>query len=232
VTLCIAVKCNDVGSERVVCCFDAQVGTEYESTESEYKWRPVSPTIAAMFAGPDVLAKDFIATYSKRLKNAKLRIDNYRDVLWKPMGEFIDAIDNKPHIQDSRIELLVVALVEDSFRIVRVDGNGITDHSGYGAIGTGQDSATSLLRWRKPTQKTDVEAAAYFAYEAKKLGEVSPYVGKVYTHMNLLWPNRKAILRYTFTSQDINELENAFKRFGPQPFDWTWKLSTSRLRDQ
>ena len=181
-----------------------------------------------MYSGPLTLAHDLVAEYEKKLKRAKLRVENYRDVLWKPMEAFVDANEKRTFLQGSSdVSLLVVALVDHSFRVITIDSHGIAEHPYFGAIGTGQDSALALLRWRKPDRWTDVQAALYFAYEAKRLGEVSPHVGSQYTHMCVLWPDEGNILEKIVTSRDKSELEEAFKRFGPQPFDFGWRLSSA-----
>jgi hypothetical protein len=60
--LCIAVKCRDDASNpRVVCCFDRQVGSDYESSESEYKFHLVGDRVALMYAGTLIPAQDLVA---------------------------------------------------------------------------------------------------------------------------------------------------------------------------
>jgi 20S proteasome alpha/beta subunit len=227
VTLCIAVKCREfLYGPRVVCCFDAQVGNDYESSESEYKFTELSKDVSAMYSGPLVAAKDLLTSYEQKLARAKFTVSNYRDVLWKPMQVFADANAKRASYQqeDADVKLLLIAVVEGGFRLLTVDSNGIREHSYHAAIGTGEDSATAMLRWRKPTDTTDLQAAIYFAYEAKRIGEVSPHVGK-HTFINVLCP--KHGLRRPIEEKEIEEVKEAFNRFGPQPFDWKWKLSSS-----
>jgi 20S proteasome alpha/beta subunit len=226
VTLCIAVRCNEENDHRIVCCSDAQVGTDYESSESEYKWISITPTACTMYSGPLVTSKDLIESYKKSLKKARFRLTNYKDILWKPMRVFLDANQHKEYLQENmEVSLLVVVLVEDKFRIVTIDSHGIRENSYFAAIGTGEDAATSMLRWRQPTHTTDLSSALYFAYEAKKLGERSPHVGKALTHLNILSREKNTILSKRLGPQEINELRDAFKRFGPQPIDPSWTLT-------
>ncbi len=72
VTLCIAVRCSEDNEQRIVCCSDTQVGNEYESSETEYKWRSLTPTTWAMYSGPLVPSKDLIEHYRKSLKKSRL----------------------------------------------------------------------------------------------------------------------------------------------------------------
>ena len=217
-TLCIAVKCFSIlRGPQVVCCYDAQVGNDYESTESEIKWHLLSPHICTMFSGPLNPARDLIKLYKKAFRKTRVpRIGDYRDVLWKPMQDFTDMNQNKPYLESTDVQLLAVALVEGSFRILSLDANGPRDHPHFGAIGTGGDSATAMLRWRKPTDRTHLGPAEYYAYEAKKLGEVSPHVGKR-TYMKVLSAERNLGVK-NLKAEEIVELEEKFKRLGPQPY--------------
>ncbi|HYL77868.1 MAG TPA: hypothetical protein VEU96_26890, partial [Bryobacteraceae bacterium] len=151
--------------------------------------------------------------------------------LWKTMGEFNDANIARVYQQDEvKVELLIVALIEGQFRILSLDEHGPRDHPYFGAIGTGQDSAMSSLRWRSPTDFTDMHAAIYFAYEAKRMGEVSPYVGKLRTYINVLKPvDDYGILCGVVTGDGIVELGKAFRLFGPQSFNPQWRLSKDSL---
>jgi hypothetical protein len=125
VTLCIALKCNGP-NERVVCCFDTQIENEYESSESEYKLRTITPTVVAMYSGPSELAKDLIDAYIKALGKTKLKTSNYRDALWKPMKSFTDANAKKEYLQpDSDVSLLTISFVEGLFRISTVTDRNI-----------------------------------------------------------------------------------------------------------
>jgi 20S proteasome alpha/beta subunit len=179
-----------------------------------------------MYSGPVVAAKDLLISYKQKLAKAKLTVSNYRDLLWKPMQTFVDAnVKRASYLhEDADVKLLLIAVVEDGFRLLTVDSHGISERSSYAAIGSGEDSATAMLRWRKPSDTIDVQAAIYFAYEAKRIGEVSPHVGK-HTFVNILCP--KHGLRRPLPESEIAEVAEAFKRFGPQSFDWKWKLSSS-----
>lgn len=230
VTLCIAVKCrewnNGILEPRVACCFDAQVGNDYEYSESEYKWSEISAHVTAMYSGPTVAAKDILIAYKRKLARKKLTVENYRDALWGPMQVFVDAETRRSSFQlePNEVKLLIVAAVEGDFRLVTVGPHGITEHQYHAAIGSGEDSATAMLRWRGPTATSDLQEGMYAAYEAKRLGERSPHVGKYTTFLNVLCPQYG--LRYALSDDDLNELKQAFEKFGPQRFDWKWKLSS------
>jgi 20S proteasome alpha/beta subunit len=170
-----------------------------------------------MFAGPLMPAKDLVRIYKKALKKAPaLKIGNYKELLWKPMQDFTDANRDKDYLESTDAQLLIVALVEGSFRILTIDASGPRESSYFGAIGTGADSAMAMLRWRKPTDKMQLNRAIYCAYEAKKLGEVSPHVGKQ-TFINVL-SDKKGLLYWTLKPEEISALGEKFSRFGPQPY--------------
>jgi hypothetical protein len=224
-TLCIAAKCQQDGEPHVVCCFDAQVGSDYESSESEYKWRQLAPQVAVMFSGTLTASKDLLKIYEQDLSGVELTIRNYKDVLWKPMEAFCDETRDKTYLEEIGVKFLFVIAIDKEFRLVSINEHGPRDHDYYAAIGTGDDSATAMLRLRRPSHRTDIYAALYFVYEAKRIGEVSPHVGKL-THLNRLWIGPNGIDGGVLTSTDVGELDEAFKHFGPQPFDWSWGLTS------
>jgi hypothetical protein len=81
-------------------------------------------------------------------------------------------------------QVLVVLSLDDQFRLINVDQHGISETPFFAAIGTGADSALSMLRWRRTNSDTSMNSAIYCAYEAKRFGEVSPHVGKfTYIHV-------------------------------------------------
>jgi hypothetical protein len=237
-TLCIAVVCRehvDTGLEpRVVCCFDRQVGNDYEKSETEYKFRMVGHQTALMYSGPLIPAKDLLSNYAEVFEpdDVELTRDNYRDLLWQPMRKFVEENEARSGYQDSvDVSLLSVNWIGNSFRILTIDSHGIHDHAYFGAIGSGADSATSMLRWRRPSNQTDLHAALYFAYEAKTLGEVSPHVGE-HTHLNIISRQVQTggISSKIIGSQGVKELEDLFKRCGPQEFEWGWKMSDKGMQ--
>jgi len=228
-TLCIAVKCQDMGEQRVVCCFDAQVGNDEYGTETEQKWHQLTPSICAMYAGRWDLARDVIKIYKSKLKRSKITTQNYRSVLRKPMDSFFVDDSFEP---DGDVDLLAVARVDGDLRIVQINRRSITVERDFYAVGTGAPSATALLKWRKVSPRTDLNAALYFAYEAKRIGEVSPFVGKIMTYLYVLNVKSTPIIEQILTTHEVTQLAEAFKRFGPQEFDYAWRLSPAAPRDR
>jgi len=227
VTLCIAEKCQHAGEPQVVCCFDAQVGDDYSASESAYKFKQLSNQAVAMYSGPLILAGDLISDYEDALRDEALTRQAYRDRLWVPMKSHLDKMEKSAEFlpgQDQP-QLLIVLILEKEFRLVTVDEHGISESPFFAAIGSGSDSAIAMLRWRRADALTPMNTAIYYAYEAKRLGEVSPHVGK-FTYVRIVkpildWTIGNTIVRPT----GIAKLAEAFTLFGPQPIEPFWHLS-------
>jgi 20S proteasome alpha/beta subunit len=230
-TLCIAVKCQDAGVPNVVCCFDSQVGNDYESSESVFKWDILGPGIAVMFAGLLDDSKDLIAAYRQHLFKTPITSHNIKTELWAPMKNFLDKSECESEFMEpgGKPELLVAAFVNQKPRLLTISEHGISSNSFYGCIGTGADSATAMLRWRKPDLDCPLDRAIYYAYEAKSFGEVSPHVGKQ-TYMLVLKPHDDLDLKVaTVEDEGLGVLQKLFDDIGPRPIHSHWIFPREHL---
>ena len=231
-TLCIAAACQHAGESRVVCCFDAKVGSDYEASESAYKFKTLSDQAVGMFSGPLLPAEDLISDYAQHLTGRTLTRATYREELWEPMKThlanaskhegFVDGAGDSPQV-------LVVIGIDNQFRLVSIDERGISEAPYFAAIGTGADSAISSLRWRKPDNNTSMHSVLYYAYEAKRFGEVSPHVGG-FTYIKIIGLRPGSYLAQTIVLPNgIKRLNKAFAEFGPQPLDKYWHLPEDEI---
>ncbi len=231
-TLCIAQKCQHAGEPRVVCCFDAKVGSDYEASESAYKFKTLSDQAVAMFAGPLLTAEDLVSDYAEHLTGRTLTRSNYKEELWEPMNAHIaKASEHEGYIEGASEspQVLVVIGIDNHFRLVSINEHGIREAPYFAAIGTGADSASSSLRWRKPDNNTPMHSALYYAYEAKRFGEVSPHVGE-FTYIKIIEFRPDSSLAQTIIlPKGIKRLNKAFAEFGPQPLDKYWHLPEDEI---
>ena len=96
--------------------------------------------------------------------------------------------------------------------------NGIVSEChGLAAIGSGSVIAEPLLFYRGHHWSQPITRVLYSVYEAKRMSEITPGVGKS-THIGVFGSGR--LVRWA-TARGMEKLEEAFMRFGPQyiPFD-------------
>lgn len=99
-------------------------------------------------------------------------------------------------------------------------------------IGSGAYVAEPAMHARKHTFNTSLEDALYNTYEAKKIGESSPFVGQE-TRMLVIYPadgNSKGHIRAQFvTPIGQKYLQKRFRRYGPKPVKKWEALPTGSL---
>jgi 20S proteasome alpha/beta subunit len=111
------------------------------------------------------------------------------------------------------------------YHIRRDDGNKpveLEDATNFCLIGSGSIAAEPTLHARKQTSNTPLSQALYNIYEAKKLGEASPWVGEK-TRMFVLKPpdNGSALRAQVVTDAGEKWLKQLYRRYGPKPMK-TW----------
>ena len=94
----------------------------------------------------------------------------------------------------------------------------ITEEDPFTCIGSGSSAAMVMMFKRQYRSRLRYDEALYYVYEAKRMAEVSPGVGKE-THIVILRHNhsRQQGETVVITGQSgIPALEKQFERFGPQ----------------
>ena len=109
--------------------------------------------------------------------------------------------------QDQEREPVIVKLSEEEE---------VTTCDAFATIGSGSLLAQASLMQRDYSSISTIEYATYLAYEAKRLGERAPGVGRETSIMVMVdgpnGPGFKELLR-----DQLSTLEELFKQFGPQP---------------
>jgi len=101
--------------------------------------------------------------------------------------------------------------------IFKISGDTAWSCEHFGVIGSGTDIGESSLYYREQSMAHPINRTIYQVYEAKRLGEKAPGVGKK-TNLLLVRPpldgqtQIEAILH-----SGLNFLEECFKKHGPQP---------------
>ena len=182
VTLCIAAYS---GSD-IVLCFDRQIGDDASTSESAFKcFHPLGRfNLCALWAGNLDHVEDILGACIDYLGPQELTLENYKEEIWKAYNKGKKRLA-KRGIKKTDVQLLVCGFVSRMPKIVFVSSDYVDTHPAFMAIGSGAQVADAMLRWRNPTEHTPIEEAIYYVYEAKRMGEMSPHVGKE-THISVL----------------------------------------------
>jgi hypothetical protein len=111
--------------------------------------------------------------------------------------------------------LILIGIVKGTFQLYKLQRGSITECSNFAAIGTGAIIAEPVLYQRELQIYTDAERAVYIVYEAKRLGETAPGVGKR-TNLFLLSNKDGAIKVKPLSDLGHAFMEKQFRRFGPR----------------
>lgn len=114
-------------------------------------------------------------------------------------------IDGEPALYQTVIDAVTGSLELDEF-------------TNFCLIGSGAATAEPALHARTQIPNTPMAQALYNLYEAKKIGESSPFVGQK-TRMFLLQPpeGSNEIRASVVTASGENFLRKLFRRYGPKP---------------
>lgn len=123
--------------------------------------------------------------------------------------------------QKTALELILVGCVGSgptaNTLIFQVTNGEVTERPELALIGTGYAVAEAALYWRMSHDKPrDIHQAVYSVYEAKKLSELSPFVGQQMTMM-VVRPARSGE-RFEMDLVNTEPLAKQFKQFGPKPY--------------
>jgi hypothetical protein len=94
----------------------------------------------------------------------------------------------------------------------------------FAMIGTGAYTAEPAMHARAHTEHATLSEALYNTFEAKKIGETSPFVGAKTTMAVIHPPNEKSkdhIRAQLVTEDGLKHLGKLFRRYGPKPIK-TW----------
>lgn len=218
-TLCIAAHARsmDMKPSIVLCCDSlVTVGTGVSETARKYKLRFL-PGLACMFAGVDEHAQDLMRLYQTRLASYTPSLADIKEQLWVGMKQFESDLQRReitltPH----DLRMLVAGFIDGQTEIIYVDQEKVFDVPIFQAIGIGAESAQGILSWRNPAVHWVIGDVMYFLYEAKRISEVDPYVGKQTNMFVLEQSSRGSLLAYEVVGTGYTFLEQQFERFGPQ----------------
>jgi hypothetical protein len=120
------------------------------------------------------------------------------------------------------VELIIAGFVKEHPVLCRLSqslGGELGLETNFAMIGSGAYTAEPTLHARNHTFSTPIDRAIYNVFEAKKLGESSPFVGSRVTMYVLRKPssNHDNIDIQLITPDGIKHLERLFKKYGPKP---------------
>src|SRR5262249_12921976 len=103
--------------------------------------------------------------------------DLYRDLLWEIRNH------------RSGAELIVSGFISGYPRIFKISGDVVWPCNDFAVIGSGTFNGESALRWREQSSTQNLETTIYNVWEAKRLSENVPGVGKK-TILLIMRPNQ------------------------------------------
>jgi 20S proteasome alpha/beta subunit len=130
--------------------------------------------------------------------------------------------------QSIEAELILIGAMDADFSIFLCQAGEITTCQDFAVIGSGSMVAEPILYQRELSAATDLPRALYVVYEAKRLGEISPGVGRE-TWMQVGSIDDTVLNEKTgrYEIEDVTwrwvddarleMIEKAFKQFGPKP---------------
>jgi hypothetical protein len=119
--------------------------------------------------------------------------------------------------EKNSVQLILIGCVAGNTSIYLVSHGEVSECLDLAVIGTGYAVAEAAIYWRlSHDSPRNLEQTKYAAYEAKKLSELSPYVG-VESTMIIVRPSKDK-LTLDFDLVDMAPLEECFKQFGPKPY--------------
>jgi hypothetical protein len=136
-------------------------------------------------------------------------IRNYRSGVEVLLVGFLKAEVKIPGIEPGFMHMPVIYKISE-------DRVWVCDH--FGVIGSGTTIGESSLYHREHTTVNSLDRTLYNVYEAKRLGEKAPGVGRKTILSILRPPADDGVLPWEIIRQGgIDLLESQFQRYGPQP---------------
>jgi hypothetical protein len=166
-----------------------------------------------------------ITTFKRRLANAYLGRTlelSYDDFLTRGTKSFgkdfqrrLGLIEDHP----LRVDLIIAGFLGQFPVLCELRNGELELRTNYSMIGTGVYTAEPSLHSRKQQEMTTVHSTMYNVYEAKKLGEASPHVGKFTTMLVLSPPDAPSESMHIDVVQPegLNYLDNLYDQYGPKP---------------
>jgi len=222
-TMCLAAKADFAGESRIVFCCDFLAADDYCAVEDVAKYDVLSDGLMALYAGPLCECEQAVRLYKQQLKSQSITEDNVLELLWGPMDLFRKRCDRRnQYISDQSprppdVELLIFGFVETVpkiFYVGQATGD-VVEQAQKSAIGTGASAAMTVLDWRFRSSIITLELVLYAAYEAKKMAEAGPPVGKEHTILGFVSP-KDALSLTVIAYEDMQLFQEAFGEFGPK----------------
>lgn len=233
-TLCIAAHAmnhRDIRNQIVVCS-DSLIGDEASVSEDTTKWAFVSDAVVCLYSGSLDHAEDAIAIYKSRFKATPLDLLHCKEQVHMAFEEVKDSLKRRA-VKRVDIDLIIAGFIETEPRIIQANSRGVWSLPAFATIGAGALVADAVLRLRKPFARTDSSEVLYYVYEAKRLAEASPFVGKVHTDIWVLEEYYDSALKARkiewkrLHKSGLDYLHAQFERFGlqsyqgrPEAFPW------------
>lgn len=217
-TLCLAAHAQHNLQPHIVLCSDCQIGDDISVWETTSKVNLYfQPGLAAMYAGDVEYAGDAVEILKSHLGGHPLRLKDYKEKLWSGIEE-VKAAALRRGTRRFEEQFIMAGFIEDLPRIIYTTNKFVSSPEHFQCIGAGWQVADAMLRWRELTKQTSLQDALYFSYEAKRMAELSPHVGKKLTSMIVLKADGDHFGFKFVSPAGLEYLEEQFHEFGPRTF--------------
>jgi hypothetical protein len=170
-----------------------------------------------------------IGLLKRRLANAFIQRTlaiSYEDMVSKGAGwfgetyqrEYLARVENNP----LRVQLIVAGFIDQFPVLCELGTDGELEwRTSFSIVGNGAYTAEPAMHARSHTSDTPLVQALYNVYEAKRVSEINPYVGRQ-TAILILEPARdtdRSIGVSRVTKEGSKFLDKLYKRFGPKKWN-------------
>lgn len=250
-TVCIAAICVEPTRRHfAILCSDSRIEIEgIASGDIGQKAIGIAPGMYAMFAGNVSKTKELLDRYIGLFKKPGIErtSENILELLREPLEsqnradvaaylsasygmDYDEWLERDVNAQQNLIsglphwrtycQLIIIWLGADFVRLFQITDR-VEEMPSFTAIGIGTNAALTSLFSRKYAVYHDLKEAIYYAYEAKRVSETVPGVGKE-THLVILEFGGAETgglnIYYTLASCELDQLAKQYAQFGPRPY--------------
>jgi ATP-dependent protease HslVU (ClpYQ) peptidase subunit len=220
--------------------------TDFSSSDTTWKWRPVGDGFHAQLAGTISNARELTSQLHAQLLESKpegvrevletlrLGFGNYKHAfaegyiqnrLGMSYANFLETgkeslpadlfreLSRDIADHDSEAQIIVSGFLNSRPVIFTVTGESVASCDDFAVIGSGSQLAEAALYHRDQSFMNGINRTIYCVYEAKRLAEKAPGVGRR-TQMFVFRPDGSMAI---IPDQGLRLLDTWFTRFGPQP---------------
>lgn len=203
-------------------CADMQTGDSVSATEKTFKIdADFAHGLVALFAGTTSDVWELLRLCKERIGSNPASWQEVKEGLWAGMEELKQRLSRtRKKSPGTDALLLVCGHLEMGIDILYLDREGAYSIDEFAAIGCGSQVADSILRWRVANTRVvlshNLDDIIYYVYEAKRLAEISPDVGKLVDMRIGCVTSTGFFATSSLSPRHLDFLMDEFAKYGPQ----------------